>query len=100
MTPVFMPNPPVGDIVWAASPARKIRPTLNRSAIISLRRHGFTAISSNPTSSRPMARRTRAFASNCERSILSEEPITVKRQLSRPSTTVMLPQVPSELMNR
>ena len=31
-TPVLPPKPPVGGIAWAASPARKIRPSWKRSA--------------------------------------------------------------------
>src|SRR5690625_2635970 len=36
-TPVFMPIPPVGDMVCAESPARITRPSQKRSASISLR---------------------------------------------------------------
>ena len=92
--PVFMPNPPVGDIRCAASPAMKTRPRADSG-----RRPARAAPSASPTGSRSRSAAHRARQRRADVGLgmidLVGVPTIDMRKRSRPLIATMVSQVPS-----
>ena len=92
-----MPNPPVGEVRCAASPAINTRPEANRSATNSRRTQGMIDNISK-SNGRPNAVMIAARTSSSLYERFSSLPTMEKRKRSRPSIATMVAKVPSGLM--